>query len=262
MAEWVSHLIVADRVLERIPQLSRREFCVGNIAPDCNLPNADGTDFIPPRAVTHWMQSGRKMASDAERFFSEYILAGWNAIGSREELSFLLGYYAHLLTDAELQRILRDEKRVADVWKRVKAVPELRERAEGIQETWDGFKLLMPDRRERMKGFTILEREYLDSHPDSGYFQEIRNTVEFPDYLDYLPKGAIPAKIRMMYYMPDADEDPYSFIGFSREECSDFLERAAEIVTKEIEGSAVVPAFLNRESRDTDLTRENTGDGV
>ena len=55
MAEWVSHLIVADKVLEKFPQLSRHEFCVGNIAPDCNIPNEDWTEFTPPRAVTHWM---------------------------------------------------------------------------------------------------------------------------------------------------------------------------------------------------------------
>lgn len=35
MAEWVSHLIVADRVLEQLPHLKRHEFCVGNIAPGC-----------------------------------------------------------------------------------------------------------------------------------------------------------------------------------------------------------------------------------
>ncbi len=65
MAEWVSHLIVADRVLERLPQLKRHEFCVGNIAPDCNIPNEDGTDFIPPRKVTHWITGERKTAADA-----------------------------------------------------------------------------------------------------------------------------------------------------------------------------------------------------
>ena len=29
MAEWVSHLIVADKVLEQLPWLKRHEFCVG-----------------------------------------------------------------------------------------------------------------------------------------------------------------------------------------------------------------------------------------
>ena len=48
MAEWVSHLIVADRVLEILPKSRKHEFCVGNIAPDCNMPNEDGTEFIPP----------------------------------------------------------------------------------------------------------------------------------------------------------------------------------------------------------------------
>ncbi len=37
MATWVTHLIIVDRVLERIPNLCRHEFCVGNIAPDCNV---------------------------------------------------------------------------------------------------------------------------------------------------------------------------------------------------------------------------------
>ena len=37
MATWVTHLIIADRVLEKFPELCRHEFCVGNIAPDCNV---------------------------------------------------------------------------------------------------------------------------------------------------------------------------------------------------------------------------------
>ena len=46
MAEWVSHLIVADRVWEILPWLKRHEFCVGNIAPDCNIPNEDCASFL------------------------------------------------------------------------------------------------------------------------------------------------------------------------------------------------------------------------
>ena len=37
MATWVTHLMIADYVLERVPDLCRHEFCVGNIAPDCNI---------------------------------------------------------------------------------------------------------------------------------------------------------------------------------------------------------------------------------
>ncbi len=221
MAEWVSHLIVADRVLEQLPHLKRHEFCVGNIAPDCNIPNENWTEFTPPRQVTHWMQGKRKRASDCDRFYKEYIVNRLNEIQSKEELSFLLGYYSHLITDAELQRTIRDENRVAAAWERAKKIPELRAKAEGLNETWDSFKILFPNRNERMKDFYVIEREYLDGNPDSGY-------------IDYLPKNAIPMKIKLMYYMPILEEGKYPFIGFSRDEYCGFLERAVENVVNAI----------------------------
>lgn len=113
MAEWVTHLIVADKVLERMPMICRHEFCVGNIAPDCNVANADWTEFTPSRAVTHWMKNERKTESDCKAFYDEYIVARLENIKTKEELSFLLGYYSHLITDAEIQRTIRDPKRVA-----------------------------------------------------------------------------------------------------------------------------------------------------
>ncbi len=234
MAEWVSHLIVADRVLEQLPNLKRHEFCVGNIAPDCNIPNENWTEFTPPRQVTHWMQDNRKSASDCDRFYEEYIVNRLNEIHSEEELSFLLGYYSHLITDAELQRTIRDENRVAAAWERAKRIPELRAKAEGLNETWDSYKLLFPNRNDRMKDFYVIEREYLDTHPDSGYITEIQGLEDFPDYMDYLPENAIPMKIKLMYYMPTLEEGKYPFIGFSREEYYGFLERAVENVVNAI----------------------------
>ncbi len=155
-------------------------------------------------------------------------------IRTKEELSFLLGYYAHLITDAELQRTIRDGERVAAVWKRLKAIPELCRQAEGMEETWDSVKELMPDRKDRMKDFTVIEREYLDGHPDSGYFTEIRGLKEFPEYIRYLPAGAIPAKVKMMYYLPSAEKGKYPFVVFSRDECEAFLDRAVNAVVNAI----------------------------
>lgn len=235
MAEWVSHLIVADEVLKKLPMLSKHEFCVGNIAPDCNIPNPDGKDFTPPRAVTHWMQGERKDASDCESFFKEYVLKRREEIQTKEELSFLLGYYSHLITDAELQRTIRDEARVAAAWKRVKAIPEMCEKAQGMDETWDSFKKLFPDRKDRMKDFYVIEREYLDKHPDSGFFTEIQGLEDFPDYIDYLPKGGIPMRVKQMYF-PSNEEGKYPFIAFSREEYLGFLSRAVTNVYNAIEG--------------------------
>lgn len=41
MATWVTHLMIADQVMEAAAGLDRRGFCVGNIAPDCNVENED-----------------------------------------------------------------------------------------------------------------------------------------------------------------------------------------------------------------------------
>jgi hypothetical protein len=74
MASWVTHLMIADRVMEQCPELDRRGFCVGNIAPDCNVENEDWTSFTPSREDTHWMSRERKVASDGDSFCNEYIL--------------------------------------------------------------------------------------------------------------------------------------------------------------------------------------------
>ena len=231
MATWVTHLIIADRVLEKFPELCRHEFCVGNIAPDCNVENEDWTSFTPSREVTHWMTAGRKVAADCDRFLHEYI--EMKEISSVQEESFLLGYYAHLITDAEFQRVIRDEDRVKASWERIKSCDELREKAIGLPETWDSVKMLI-NGRERMGDIYSIEREYLDTHPDSGYLTEIIGLETFPDYIDYLPKNAIPRKIRVMGYMPQKTVTTYPYIGMSKEEYMSFLDNATELVVNAI----------------------------
>lgn len=121
MASWVTHLMIADGVLERIPSIDRHGFCVSNIAPDCNVENDNWTAFIPPREVTHWMQGKRKKASDCDAFCEKYILKRKDEIRSAEKYDFFLGYYAHLITDAVFQAMIRDENRVKAAWMRIHA---------------------------------------------------------------------------------------------------------------------------------------------
>ncbi len=233
MATWVTHLMIADRVLKQNPNLKRHEFCIGNIAPDCNQENADWTAFTPPREVTHWMSAGRKTAGDAERFYSEYLEKRREMGASGEEMSFLLGYYAHLVADGEFQRMIRDEARVAAIWERIKDHPILKEKAAGMPETWDSVKKLI-GKEERAKDMDTLEAEYLERRPDSGYLTEILGLTAFPDYLDYLPKGAIVRKIGIMGTLPQKRAGEYPFIALSREEYDTFLDRATELVLEGI----------------------------
>lgn len=232
MATWVTHLMVADAVINQIPFLSRHEFLVGNIAPDCNIENEDWTSFTPSREVTHWMGNERKRASDCDRFLKEYVETKTD-LDMKEE-SFLLGYYAHLITDAEFQRYIRDEHRVKTCWDRIKQHPELSKQVVGLEETWDSVKILI-NGRERMKDIYSLEKEYLELHPESGYITDIVGLEEFPDYIDYLPKGAIVRKVKVMGYMPEKELSRYPYIGMSKEEYRCFVKRATELVVKAIE---------------------------
>ena len=229
MSTWVTHLMIADRVLERVPELDRHNFCVGNIAPDCNVENDDWTRFTPSREVTHWMSNDRKIATDSERFYTEYIEKRKQKIKTEQEYSFLLGYYAHLIVDAEFQRYVRDPNRVAAAWSLIKEYPNLSKNAEGVAEDWDSVKRLI-NKAERMKDIYTIESEYLDKYSKSGYITEIIGLKSFPDYIDYLPKGAIVRKISVMGYFPKKEEGKNPFVAMTREEYSTFLDNATTLV--------------------------------
>lgn len=231
MATWVTHLMIADSVLKCFPELDKRGFCVGNIAPDCNVENDDWTAFTPSREVTHWMRGQRKKASDCDAFYEEYIVKRKDRIQSTEEYAFLLGYYAHLITDAAFQKMIREEEHVRAVWQRIKANATLRERSAGMEESWDNAKKLIPKRIWTGQIYS-LEAEYLNAHPHSGYLTEILPLKHFPDYIEYLPAGAIVRKIGVMGYLPKATHKESDLIAISRTEYEKFCKDAIQIVVE------------------------------
>jgi hypothetical protein len=234
MATWVTHLVIADRVMRQYPDLDRRGFCVGNIAPDCNVENEDWTSYTPPREVTHWMSGKRKVASDCDSFYKEYIHKRKNEIQSQEKYSFLLGYYVHLITDAAFQWYIRDDKRVKDTWIRINANENLRVCAMGYSEDWDSVKRLI-SKNERLHEIHSMEAEYLRDNPNSGYLTEILPLKEFPDYIDYMPHGCIVRKIGVMGYLPELDENLIYPISMSREEFISFADNTASLVMNKLE---------------------------
>ena len=230
MATWVTHLIIADAAMNQFPKLDRHGFCVGNIAPDCNVENEDWTAFTPSREVTHWMQSEQKTASDCDAFCKKYIFDRRSEIKSNEEYAFLLGYYSHLMTDAAFQAFIRDEDRVKAAWKRIKGNKELSQQCTGMEETWDSIRKLVP-KEERMREIYTQEAEYLQQHPNSGYLTEILPLKEFPDYIDYLPHGCIVRKISVMGYIPKVDETLADFLIMSKEEYASFLSNTIQLIS-------------------------------
>jgi len=233
MALWVTHLMIADRVLRELPHLDARGFCVGSIAPDCNQENADWTDFTPPREVTHWMNGKVKDEDDCDRFRDVYFLSRESEIETDEEYAFLLGYYAHLITDAMYMQFLIDENRVKAAWQRILADEEAKKRAEGLECTFKSIRTILP-KEIRFAEIGAIERKYLDEHPDSGFIRYILPLTDFPDYIDYLPKGAIRRKISVMGVMPEPLKEKTPMLGITEEEMRAFCENAAKAVTAKI----------------------------
>lgn len=198
MATWITHLMVADSVLQKLPWLDRRGFCVGNIAPDCNVENEDWTAFTPSREITHRMSGDKKIGSDAE-----------------------------------FQKMICDPERVANVWKRIDADHEISVRAEGMAKNWDSAKIIIP-KKDRFREIYSIEGEYLRQNPTSGYITEILPLKEFPDYIDYLPHGAIVRKISKMTVKEESLQPIEKYISITPDEVKAFAAAAVAIVTKKI----------------------------
>lgn len=233
MATWVTHLMIADSVLKQCHKLDRHGFCVGNIAPDCNVENENWTCFTPSREITHWMSEEKKVISDCDSFCYEYILKRKSEIKSQEEYSFLLGYYAHLITDAAFLWYLRDDKRVKDTWKRINADEHLSKRVNGYSDDWDSAKKLT-SKNERLREIHSMEAEYLRDNPNSGYLTEILPLKEFRDYIDYLPHGSIVRKIGVMGYLPELDGNLANPIFMSKEEFIYFADNTTSLVINKL----------------------------
>lgn len=231
--------MIADRVMKELCDLDRLGFCVGNIAPDCNIENTDWTIFTPPRELTHWTTKEDGVKSDYDAFCEKYILKRKKEITSHEHYCFLLGYYTHLIADVEYNYYMHNDKRVKDVWVRIKKNEKLRELAKGFSEDWTSVKRLIST-RDRMREIFLMESEYLHDNPTSGYLTEILTLEKFPDYIDYLPHGSIVRKIGIMGRLPESNENPCNPIAISKDELHTFVENTALLAMKKLKDKNLI----------------------
>lgn len=223
MANWISHIMIADRLLDMGAALDPRGLCIGSIAPDCNIENDTWTTFEPPREVTHFMTGDSKLTVDAEGFFVRYIQGKW--FQSEEERAYLIGYYAHLVTDAACQRFIRDERRVKASLARLASSAAHREQIAGREVDFDMLKHIF-GKMTVWGDIMAYEERYVLATPDSLYHRVLRKTTDFPDYLGILPSGAIARKIpRMAHEVIDVRACDGVF--FSDDELDGFIEDTA-----------------------------------
>lgn len=220
MANWITHTRMADRLLEKGLAAEETYFIIGSVAPDCNQENEDWTSYIPPREQTHFMQGKSKLTVDAEGFFDRHVKHASTPLWH----SFCMGYYIHLVMDRAWQRWIRDEKRVAASFCRLKAVPEMTEKLRGLPETYDTLKQVF-GRAPRIRDVERLEQMYVQQNPHCSYERILRKTTAFPDIPGFLP-NAVNRKITVM--APEVPDTPIEtdFLFFAPEEYDRLMEDA------------------------------------
>lgn len=235
MANWITHMMIADKLLATDLELDAGGFCIGSIAPDCNVESPDWSSFEPSREITHFMKSKSKMTADYESFYEKYIAD--KTFASEEERSFMLGYYAHLITDVEFTKYIRDEERVQHMYARIKTRTDIWSKVKDMPESFDTIKAAF-DKDFRTRDIVHIEQKYILNNPGSSYNTILRKTESFPDYLDFLPHGAISRKIPIMAYevkdVCDAD-----FIVFTEEEYEKFVDKTSDLICTKLKQNKI-----------------------
>ena len=232
MANWISHMIIVDKLYSLGIDLNERGFAVGNIAPDCNLENKDWTEFIPSRETMHWMTGNSKLTADYEGFFNKYVMR--KRFQSDEHKAFLLGYYSHLVTDVEFQKFVRDNNRVKSIFYRIKQNEDMYSQIKNTGEDFDVLKKVF-GRKRIGRDIIVQEINYLQNNPESRYTTVIKVIQDFPDYIDYLPKGSIIRKIKIMANEDLSISGMDELIFYTQSEFSSFIENTSNLIYKLIQ---------------------------
>ncbi len=212
MATWGLHIRIAEAILSRNYLLDAESFLVGNIGPDCGMPNDDWSMFDPPTEVSHWSEKGKKNIN-AELFYDTYLTKD---IICLKEKSFLIGYYVHLLTDIEFSKLYTYKRK-----------------HDRNYDPMDNDKNFI---WEIKKDWYDLDHLYFKENPQSIFFSIFQNINEFPNYLPYYPEGAIFRQIKYItdYYQNPSENLDREYIYLSMEEMNKFAYETTALIENKL----------------------------
>ena len=198
MATWIAHMRIAEHFMNLDERLDCVDFLVGNIGPDCGVPNDDWSSFTPDGNITHWKPDGNTI--DAEDFREKYVISGG------DKFAFYMGYYFHLLTDIAWLELYNRKRREPIYYEGLNDDPNF---IWTIKKDWYGQ-----------------DEVFLHSHPDSVFFRVFQHIEAFDNvYFDFYPDEAFTRQIHFItqrYLEAKADmERDYPFL--SKDEMDTFV---------------------------------------
>ena len=218
MATWGLHLRLAEAILKRGYNLDEAMFAVGNIGPDCGLPNEDWSAFDPPSEVSHWSTKG-KSGIQSEKFYEAYLR---DDLGNHQEKSFLIGYYVHLLTDLAFTKLFKGMKETNPLYAPLDEDPKF---IWTIKEDWYD-----------------LDHLYFRDNPQSLFHKVFQHVKEVPNYLDYYPEGAVERQVQNItaYYQNPSDNLDRTYIYLTSEVMDRFVRETVGGICEDLESKGLV----------------------
>jgi hypothetical protein len=168
LATWIAHLRIAEELLIQLPTFDAESFVSGSIAPDCGLPNEDWSIFTPSKEITHYF---RAMGVLHDLTFYREYLAGQDTRFDQKRMSYLWGYFLHLVSDALWYRRLASTTR--------EQYPALF--TEKGDQAWWVVK----------EDWYDLDHRFLRNHPSSLFWKVFTNLPDPPQYVPFLPVEGI-----------------------------------------------------------------------
>ncbi len=171
MGTWISHLRIAENLLSHFPEVDEVTFTFGNLSPDSGIPNADWTEFDPPKEVTHFLRHGEEEHSIHDLVYYRQYLQDIKPEDDIELYSFRLGYFFHLICDIMwAKRIVSTTKRqFRDLFEK-----DRREAVSLVKGDWYG-----------------LDQLYVRDHPEHIFWRVIM-TCPYPrSYLPFVNEQAL-----------------------------------------------------------------------
>jgi hypothetical protein len=163
MATWGVHIRIAEELLKIMH----------------NLDPKDWSKFSPPTEISHFMNDNRKIDSDS------FVYSHLSKDYKNNELSFLLGYYSHLLADVEWSKMVQE-----------------------LIESNEDYAILNTDKKfiwTIKKDWYDLDHVYFRDNPENIFWTIFQHIEDFPNYLGYYPEGAI---IRQIKYISNFYNNP------------------------------------------------------
>jgi len=223
MATWGAHFRIAENILKEYPNLNRGYFAIGNIAPDCGLPNKNWNSFTPPKEISHFavskmsnfleIESDKFILNDIEFFFR--YLKDINLDSLKGHESFLLGYFTHLITD--------------NLWNYYIMKPLKEKHLKDFQRDQNFIWKVKSD-------WYDLDKIYITEKKDSLFWTDFLKADYNEDLLDFLPKEGILRQLEFIKDFYQISEEEYlrasekEFVYLKKDEMDLFILDSTQVI--------------------------------